>query len=160
MNRSKAELLALFKRVGVEDPEGWADSEIQEDFAQLARAILLRRLWPEVIDRFATALSWIDSAISGREGDDALFTDARAALSAALAAGVSKEDLGKIGRLVAFVTVADTLYRIDERADDDFDDGPGWMLIEIDQSTGRPTGRDVGGLHESILEVKPPSVGS
>jgi hypothetical protein len=155
MSRSKAELITLLERVGVDDPEVWADSEINEDFAQLARAILLRRLWPQVIDRFATDLSWIDFAMSGREGDDALFTDASAALSAALAAGVSKEDLGKISRSVAFAAVADTLYRIDERADYDFDDGPGWMLIEMDQSTGRPTGRDVGGLHESILEVKP-----
>ncbi|MEP7378412.1 MAG: hypothetical protein ABI725_02505 [Chloroflexota bacterium] len=156
MSRSKSELVALLRRVGVADPESWADSEVREDIPQLARAILLRRLWPEEIDGFATDLSWIDAAIAEHEKDgDAPFADAGAALSAVLAAGVAKEDLGKIARSVAFSAVAGTLYRIDERADYDFEDGPGWALIELDHLTQRPTGRFVGGLHESILEVRP-----
>src|SRR5688572_11170728 len=102
MSKSRAELIAFFKRVGVDDPEGWADSEIQEDIAQLARAILLRRLWPEAIDRFVADLSWIDVAIAQgeRDADDDPFADAATELAAALAAGVSKEDIGKIARFV------------------------------------------------------------
>jgi hypothetical protein len=156
MSKPKAELVSLLTRARVRDPELWADSELQEGIAQVARAIVLWRLWPEAIDRFAGDLSWIDEAIAEGERDaNAPFADAGAALSAALAAGVSREDIGKIAQSVAFSAVFSTLYRIDEGADYEFDDGPGWVLMELDQETGQPTGRDVGGLHESLLETDP-----
>jgi alkylhydroperoxidase/carboxymuconolactone decarboxylase family protein YurZ len=156
MSKPKAELVSLLTRARVRDAEAWADSQLEEDIAQVARAIVLWRLWPEAIDRFTRDLSWIDEVIAERERDsNAPFADAGAALSAALAAGVSPEDLGKIARFVAFSAVFSTLYRIDEGADYEFDDGPGWILMEIDQETGQPTGRDVGGLHESLLELDP-----
>lgn len=56
---------------------------------------------------------------------------------------------------MVFSTVDDVIMIIDEGYDPDApDDAPGWALKETD-SDENPTGRDVGGLHESILQVDP-----
>ena len=47
--RSRAESLRnTFARLGADDPEGWARSEIQENIAQLGRFVFLRGVWREI----------------------------------------------------------------------------------------------------------------
>jgi hypothetical protein len=53
---------------------------------------------------------------------------------------------------VAYSTAFGVLNRIDEGRDQYAGDGnPGWKLLETD-SEDNLTGRDVGGLHERLLE--------
>jgi hypothetical protein len=42
-------LTARFKSLGIDDPESWARSEIQEGIPQLGRAVFLRALWDAVL---------------------------------------------------------------------------------------------------------------
>jgi hypothetical protein len=51
--------------------------------------------------------------------------------------------------------VLDAVVAIDAGYDPEApDDCPGWELVETDPD-GNPTGRAVGGLHESFLSVDP-----
>ncbi|SDT65401.1 hypothetical protein [Jiangella sp. DSM 45060] len=137
-----ARLTALTQRMaelGAPDPEGWASSEVHEDIAQQARFLVLRSLWPEIIDAWA--------------GDGVL---ERVPVAARLLTeGASRESLIQALRLAAYEAVFAVLYRIGAESDEDApDDAPGWSLIEL-AADGTPTGRDVGGLYEDLLSLDP-----
>ena len=69
--------------------------------------------------------------------------------------GGRAELLAEALRGIVFDTVLELVMIIDEGSDSDaHDDAPGWTLMETD-SGGNATGRRVGGLHESLLEVDP-----
>src|SRR5215469_18717901 len=55
-----SELTARMEQLGTDGPAGWARSEVQENIAQQARYLFLRRLWPEAID------GWRDPAVLSR----------------------------------------------------------------------------------------------
>ena len=58
--------------------------------------------------------------------------------------------------MIAYESVFGVLNAIDDEYDPEVDDDPlpGWRLMELDPQ-GDLTGRDVGGLHESILGMDP-----
>jgi hypothetical protein len=155
--RRTSELLATFKALGADDPEGWTRSEISEDIPQLARFLLLRGVWPDLIDSWSRdPQNWTEKlAREAAEKPKEFFADAGLALGRALAAGVSASDLGSIARMVAYETAFGVLNRVDEGYDPDAAEGsPGWVLIETD-ADGTPTDRRVPGLHESVLTMDP-----
>jgi len=154
--RKALELLGKFHALGADDPEGWVRSEISEGIAQFARYLMLRAIWPDQIDiRARVPEEWIDRATSAADKTDGYFADAGRALSRALAAGVSREDLGAIARMVAYETAFGVLDRIDEGHEPAAgDDAPGWVLMETDPE-GNLTGRTVDGLHEDVLSMDP-----
>ncbi len=45
------DLVGRFRAAGCKDPEGWARSEVSENFAQYARFLFLRDSWPQYIDK-------------------------------------------------------------------------------------------------------------
>ena len=58
-------------------------------------------------------------------------------------------------RVVVMEAVGDVIMVIDEGYDLDApDDAPGWVLAETD-GAGNLTGREVGGLHESLRQLDP-----
>jgi hypothetical protein len=72
-------------------------------------------------------------------------------------AGADRADLVRLARAASYDAVFTTLDRIDEGYDADagLDASlPGWRLMETDGEEAL-TGRDVGGLHESILMMDP-----
>lgn len=71
-----------------------------------------------------------------------------------IADGVDRRDLQRLARWVAYVTVFEIINRVDEGYDPNLaEDLPGWRLMEV---VGEEvTGRDVGGLHESLLQTDP-----
>jgi hypothetical protein len=139
-------LLAKFREASCSDgSEAWVYSEIVEDFAQLARFLLLRALWKQVIqpwreappfDEFPPALRLIE-------------------------AGADQEDIRLLCGSVALDTLSTALYQLNYGEDLDLDplaehDLPGWRLMErAPGSDHELTGRDVGFLHESLLSVDP-----
>lgn len=132
-------LTARMRDLGAEDPEGWARSEIKENIAQQARFLSLRTIWPEIID------SWANEANIRRY----------AAAARLLDAGADVEDLQTALRAAAYESAFAVLYRIDEGRDPwGPDDAPGWLLIETDPD-GKPTGRNVGLLHEDLQTLDP-----
>jgi hypothetical protein len=131
----------LLRSAGVPDPESWVASEIEEDIAQVARALLLAQLWPRAIDTFTTDLSWIEQAIADYRRDrQGSFADAGAALDRAISAGVEHSDLARIARFAAYGAVFEVLYVVNAGNDEDHPEAPGWRLMEIDPATNELTG--------------------
>jgi hypothetical protein len=135
-----AELTARMRELGANDPESWASSQIKENIAQQARYLLLRQLWARGID------GWRDHAALRRVPVTARLLDNNA----------DPYDLSQALRLAAYEAVFALLSVLDEGHDPEApDDAPGWQLMETDATSGELTGRDVGGLHESILSLDP-----
>ena len=120
---------------GSTDSEGWVFSEIAEGIAQSARFSLLQAIWSRAIN-------------SSLEGDFGLSETPAKDLLIKFDAHFSVSE-----KQLFFKEIAKTLgfhitNTIDEHSSDY--DLPGWMLVELDQD-GKPTGRNIGGLHESFL---------
>ncbi len=155
--RERAErLIRRMEQLGAPDPAEWVYSEMTEDIPQLAIFLVLRRLWPEHIDSWRDSPHWIPNMIRAAEVDPTdYFADAGQALKRLIAAGVREEDIKSIARFVAYETTFGVLVTLDDGCDpDSLEEGPGWALMETD-AEGNLTGRQIDGLHESILSLDP-----
>lgn len=133
--RSRAvSLRDTFARLGADEPSAWARSQIDENIAQLGRFVFLRAVWRE-IER------WRDHDAVARLCGDASDEAVRLAT--------------RVAARTAFDVAAGIVQLIDSEEDIESPEAlPGWLLIECD-ADGRPTGRAVTGLHESILQTDP-----
>jgi hypothetical protein len=113
------------------EPEGWARSQIGENIAQLGRFVFLRAVWREIErwrDRNAVA------NLAEEASDEAIDVAAR------------------ITARAAFDVAFSIVQLIDDAEDTESPKPlPGWLLIECD-AEGKPTGRVLNGLHESVLD--------
>ena len=133
------ELTRRMTELGASDPAGWAHSEITQGIPQQARFLFLRSMWPDLIDPYRD-----EEAIRRIP-----------AVARLLDAGASLIDVVTALRAVAYETACGVVERIDEGRDVDApDDSPGWALVETDESSNL-TGREIGGLHESLLSLDP-----
>ena len=133
------DLVRRMRDLGAPDPESWARSEVNGDVAQQARFLVLRPIWADAIDPLGT------EDVIRRHPAGARLLDA----------GTAPADLATLLRAVAYETAFYVLDRIDAGGDLDApEDAPGWLLMETN-GDGEPTGRGVGGLHESILSLDP-----
>lgn len=64
---SKPKLTELFRKLGAEDLESWASSQIEGGINQLGRFLFLRQAWREVVGE--DDQSWIQAEISHSEHD-------------------------------------------------------------------------------------------
>jgi hypothetical protein len=136
--RTRAEdLRETFARLGADEPERWARSEVGEDIPQLGRFVSLRAVWRKIErwrDRDAVANLTEDAS------DDAVEIAARMAAQAAFDVALS------------IVQILDN-----EEDTESPEPLPGWLLIECD-ADGKPTGRVLNGLHESVLWTDPRNI--
>ncbi|MGW5366638.1 hypothetical protein [Actinopolymorpha pittospori] len=141
MAETNARLAALTERMaalGADDPEGWARSEINENIPQQARYLVLRRVWEDIV-------AWREPEVLGRVPPAARL----------LAEGASPATVTTALMTAAYEAAFAVVSIVDEGCDPEApDDAPGWALVEVDPG-GRPTGRDVGGLHEDLLGTDP-----
>lgn len=152
-----AEWTEHFRAWNAEDPEGWARSQIDEGIFQYGRLVFLKSAWSAaVVDEANTG--WIDYSIAdSKDHPDAPCAGIGLALQRALAAGVSREDLNEIARVIQY----DALFSICDLLDgSDVVDYPNptvpkvfWQLFETDDE-GNPLQR-ISGLHESVLSLDP-----
>jgi hypothetical protein len=139
---ARAALTQRMTELGAPEPDSWASSEISEGIPQQARYLVLRRIWAKALT------PWRDAGMLLRNET----------LAQLLSRGADQELLAEAVRGVVFDAVIDVVMTIDEGYDPDApDDAPGWTLVET-SSEGSATGRNVGGLHESLLEVDPHGV--
>ncbi|MBO0788013.1 MAG: hypothetical protein J2P33_18260, partial [Actinobacteria bacterium] len=109
---------------------------------QLARYLVLRRIWAHALTR------WRDTGTLRRVPGLARLVDA----------GADPEILAAAVRVVVMGVVGDVIMVIDESYDPDApEDAPYWTLAEMD-SQGNLTGREIAGLHESLLDLDPEGV--
>lgn len=138
--RTAAVLRRYLTQLDAPDPEGWTRSEIEEDIPQLARFLVLRRLWPDAVDAWHDNPAALESVPAARR---------------LLNRGASRADLAQFARAVAYEAVATLLTTIEEGRDVEAPDGsPGWALVETDMS-GEPTGRVLRALHEDLAALDP-----
>src|SRR5438105_1925005 len=97
-------LIAELKSNGAADPEVWARSEISENIPQLARYLVLKRLWEcEINPWFDDPETWIEEWSKDRHKTPIpVFADAAEAIRRVRNAGISSKDLGAIARLIAY----------------------------------------------------------
>jgi hypothetical protein len=151
------ELTALFRKLGADDPEGWARSQIREDIPQLARFLFLRQAWKLVVSE--DDREWISAA----QGDDpnAPGGDLGPAIGRILAAGGAESDLTKIVRVMQWKLLFGLCYLLDDpdhmRDECEIFEKEArdilWCLFQVDEND-HPVAV-VGGLHESVLETEP-----
>jgi hypothetical protein len=136
-------LVSALRAAGCENPEGWADSQLEEGFPQFARYLLCKTIWEHAVEPWRS--------------EDALaeFAEARELI----AAGADAEQLRRLGGKIAYETMTAIVNAIDQETyvgeADVPEDAPGWMIVEVDGETLKPTGRNAGFIHESILAVDP-----
>jgi hypothetical protein len=115
---------------------------LTENLAQTARFLFLRALWR----RLEAQLDEVDGAVNR-----------------VLAAGGSREDIRQALSVSLYSVAFDFVYLLDEPegtfhatepVSDVAEDEPRWVLMEASPS-GDLTGRDVGGLHESLMDTAP-----
>jgi hypothetical protein len=136
-------LVAALRAAGCDDPEGWADSELNEDFPQFARFLLCKTIWEHAVEPWRS-----EDALAGYAEAAELITN-----------GADAEKLRRLGGRIAYDTMSAIVTFIDEEMyvgeAEVPEDAPGWMIVEVDGETLEPTGRNAGSIHESILAVDP-----
>lgn len=160
--RRAEELAERFRALGADDPESWAASEVAEDVPQLARFLLLRRLWRDAERWTGDPADWFGPAPEAPAADhpEYPFQAAAQAVRRVLAAGADPADLARMARAIAFETLFTAVHAIDEGYDpDEAEDLPGWVLAEVGPDGESTTGRIAGGLHEDLLTMAPPLFG-
>lgn len=151
--KRRAHLIRVFTALGAADPAGWADSELDEDIAQLARFLFLRGV-RQAVARWEQPGA-VEQLLADPQSPDAL--------AQFEAAGIEPRTLALFASRVAHATAFDLAYRL---ADSDFvdhdpedpdgypptelrDELPGWCLVET-TPTGEHTDRHLDGLHEDV----------
>ena len=142
--------------MGAFDPELWAKSQLEEGIPQYARLVFLRQAWKHIIAD--GDCSWIDPLIqeSERRPRDP-GAGAGPALERLLAAGVAREDISDVVRVMQWHVLAGLAYQL---ADPGVVEYPSeevprvdWTLFEVDEA-GKPL-HPIDGLHESVLDTDP-----
>jgi hypothetical protein len=148
------ELTKLFRKLGADEPESWAKSEVMESLPQLARFLFLRAAWENVIPEDDT--KWIDQEIErSTRQPDAPCSGNGMALQKILDLGASRDDIVDIVRSMQYKTLFGMCYLIDTLSEDIPEIGDfGWVLYETNKE-GKITGRIVQGMYESALSMDP-----
>jgi hypothetical protein len=145
-----------FRAWGVDDPEGWARSQVKESINQYARLVFLRGAWRSVISDSDTA--WIDRHISESEKrPDAPGAGAGHALGRLIASGANRDDLSELVRVMQWEVLASLAYQLADPGTVKYPSATvprvAWALFEVDKR-GDPVA-EIGMLHESVLETDP-----
>jgi hypothetical protein len=148
-----SELTERFRRLGAQDPEGWARSQVDEGIPQLARFLFLRQAWRSVVPEHDP--SWIASDIAqATRFPNTPYGGAGRALARLRQLGASDSDLTDLVR----AKQAELLFSLchllagPSLSEPDVDD-VAWALVQIDQD-GNILG-EISALHESVLETDP-----
>lgn len=158
MSSSKIRKLAkLFERLGTDDPEGWARSQVKEGIPQFARFVFLKAAWEEVVGPGSD--QWIEGRISDwRQTPDAPYAGAGRALHRLLKLGANKHDLTDLVRAMQAELLFSICSLLDGASVPTFLDETmpevNWMLMHVPEDGGDDP-QQVGGLHESVLETDP-----
>ncbi len=151
---SEAELAALLRALGAPSPEQWARSQVAEGIPQLLRFLFLKHAWARVIHEGDT--EWIETEIENSQAHPKRpFAGLGAALARCKAKGASPEDLSEIARCLQAAMLFAVANIVDEPP---YEPGPledlSWGLFQTNEE-GRPFGPQIGGLHESVLQLDP-----
>jgi hypothetical protein len=151
--RTEKELTELFRKLGAQDPESWASSQLQEGIPQLQRFLWLREAWKLIVpdDNY----DWMAAEIKRAEtSPNDPYSGVGLALKQCLERGIDKEALNEIvrGKQAEFLFALCYMLE-DPNLPEKEVKNLCWGLFETDEE-GNPVG-PIGGLHESVLETDP-----
>jgi len=145
------DLTAIFRQAGAEDPESWADSQIEEGINQLGRFSFLKAITSQWMKEDET--NWVDNQIEfDYSAPEDPCSQLPMALKEMLEKNVKRETIIDLIRVIQF----NTLFHVCSAIDRSFEpDTPvtNWSLFELDDDEN-PKSR-IDGLHESLLEFDP-----
>jgi hypothetical protein len=147
---NEKELTNFFSKLGAQNPEGWARSQITEGIPQLARFLFLRQAWKRVVG--ANDTSWIERELQANatEPGGAIVS----ALRRLLAKDVAETDLTTVVRVMQWQLLFALCQLLDDPGDLEKEvEDVTWSLFQTDDM-GRPI-RSINALHESVLETEP-----
>jgi len=155
MPSDEAVLVEQLVRLGVDDPQGTARSEIAEDIPQVAYARLERLVRVNLMSRRQTMDIWWANLQRERDSRPESRPAVVEAIGKCLAAGITLEELGVIVEDVASETAKGFAYLLGDPYDDelgDLSDLPSWALVEVssEDDGAELTGRMLSGLHEFL----------
>ena len=152
-------LTAAFRKLGADDPESWALSELAEGIPHLAHFVFLKQAWSAIEDEQDT--SWIDKYIAWGKGERAAKTfwaSLGDALGRMRARGVADKDIATVVQTLQYLLLNHLCAQLD-----DCDSSPinvrgnwpqiRWALFQVD-SDGKPL-KAIGGLHEYADSMDP-----
>jgi hypothetical protein len=150
---NQAELTALFHKLGARDPEGWAASQVEEGFPQLARFLFLRQAWRAIVDEDDP--SWIDREIGRAEARPSEpYAGVGHALRKLRARGATDEELTDVVRGMQAELLFQFCYLLEDPGDVEPEvAGVTWSLLQVDNE-GHVLD-SIHGLHESVLDTDP-----
>jgi hypothetical protein len=151
---SKEELIELFSEIGTDSPELWAKSQIEEGIPQFLRLLFLKNAWDSIPQEGDSR--WIEQAIShSRRMPSAPYSGLGEILSACREKGVPDNDLTHMARCLQAQMLFTISYLLEGPTSyPDSIENISWGLFETDEE-GRPLGKQISGLHESVLELDP-----
>jgi hypothetical protein len=150
---TQEELTALFRKLGTDDPEGWASSQIEEGIPQLARFLFLRQAWRMIVDE--NDASWIGRLIELAEArPDEPYAGVGLALKRLRARGATDDEITDLVRGMQAELLFGFCYLLEDPGDVEPEVADvGWSIVEVD-GEGNVLGT-IPGLHESVLETDP-----
>lgn len=146
---TRDELTELFAGLGADNPQGWANSQIDEGIPQLHRYVFLRQAWQSVLDPGNP--HWIDNL---RRDQSVVTAPARDALERSLATGAAPADLEVLIRHMQRELLFSVCCLLGDPGSIEPEvDGVSWGLFVTD-ADGDPIA-PLEMLHESVIATDP-----
>jgi len=129
---NQRELAAKFRKLGAADPEGWAQSQLEEGIPQLARFLFLRQAWRQVVEE--GDCRWIDSSIErAKAHPDEPYAGVGHALKRLRARGATDEDITDVVRGMQAQFLFSLCYLLEDPGEIEPEvEDVGWVLAQVD----------------------------
>lgn len=147
---NKQELTELFRKLGAQDPEGWARSQAEEGIPQLPRYLFLRQAWREIVE--PGDRNWMSEWRPPRPNDPG--AELGPAIDRILAAGARPEDLTTVVRIMQWHMLARLCVLLDDPGDVEPEVSDLWWTLFLVDENGTPIA-PIDALIESVLETDP-----
>jgi hypothetical protein len=150
---NQKDLVATFRKLGARDPEGWAQSQLEEGIPQLARFLFLRQAWQHIVKE--SDPGWIESSIQrARTHPAEPYAGVGHALLKLRARGATHEEITDVVRGMQAELLFSLCYLLEDPGEVEPEvEDVAWALVQVD-AEGTVLGV-IGGLHESVLETDP-----
>lgn len=151
-------LAAIFRELGADDPEGYANSQLAEGIPQLALFVFLKQAWSAIVDEKDT--SWIDRYIDWGK-DERAFKTFWGKLSQSLESmrlkGVEDAAIATVVQTMQYLLLGSICNQLDDCNSSSINAQGEWQvrwkLFQVDDE-GKPT-QDLTGLHEYADSMDP-----
>ncbi len=150
---NQKELAALFRKLGARDPEGWARSQVEEGFPQVARFLFLRQAWRQIVAEGDS--TWIGNLIQRAQAHpDEPYAGVGHALKKLRSRGATDEEITDVVRGMQAELLFSFCYLLEDPGDIEAEVADvAWTLVQVDDDGNVLC--NIGGLHESVLDTDP-----